>query len=181
MKNRIGVAGFFGLLAVAAVAGLCASTSVLACGDKFLVVGRGARFQRASGRDMSVLLYAPASSTLSGEFGKRSVDGILTRAGYRPFSAASVEQLDALLKSRGQDIVLVDIADAQTVAGRGPAGSPEPVIIPVLDKATRQEVADARKKWGVALKCPVSGDALLDAVDEAAQLRAKRKTADPKR
>ena len=102
-----------------------------------------------------------------------SVDKVLSRAGYRPSTAASAESLDEILKQRGADVVLVDIADAQTVERHAPPGSSGPIVLPVLDHATRQEMAKARKTWGVALKSPASSDSLLDAVDEAAELRSK--------
>ena len=43
----------------------------------------------------------------------------------------------------------------------------------MLRNASRQEMAEARKTWGVALRSPASSDALVDAVDEAVELRAK--------
>jgi len=174
MRYRVGVIGLIG------VAGLCVGTSLLACGDKFLVAGRGARFQREGAR-ATVVIYAPLSSTLRGGPGNLSVDGVLSRAGYHPAVAASAEELGRILKDGNAGIVLVDIADARTVEKLVPAGSPGPFILPVLSNASRQEVATARKTWGVALKSPASGDSLLDAVDEAVDRHAKSiKAANPK-
>ncbi len=175
MRIRSGVMGFIG------IAGFCAGTSLLACGDKFLVAGRGARFQRQSGHAMSVLIYAPPSSTLNGGLGKSSVDHVLSRAGYRPTVAASAEELGRILKESAPGIVLVDIADARTVERHASAGSSGPVILPVLNNASRQEIAEARRMWGVVLRSPASGDSLLDALDEAVGLHAKaRKNVDLK-
>jgi hypothetical protein len=175
MRYRAGVIGFIG------IAGLCMGTSLLACGDKFLVAGRGARFQRGGAHATPVLIYAPLSSTLRGGPGNLSVDSVLSRAGYRPTVAASAEELGRILKDGNPGIVLVDIADARTVEKLVPAGSPGPVILPVLSNASRQEFATARKTWGVALKSPASSDSLLDAVDEAVDLHAKaRKAANPR-
>ena len=64
MRYRVGVIGLIG------VAGLCAGPSLLACGDKFLVAGRGARFERGGAHGMSVVIYAPPSSALSGGLGE---------------------------------------------------------------------------------------------------------------
>lgn len=167
MRYRVGVIGLVG------IASLCVGTSLLACGDKFLVAGRGARFQRGGAHGTSVLIYAPPSSTLSAGFRNLSVDHVLSRAGYHPAVAASAEELGRILKDGNPGIVLADIADARTVEKLVPAGSPGPIILPVLANASRQEVATARKTWGVALKSPASSDSLLDAVDEAVELRAK--------
>ena len=172
MKYRGSVMG------VIAVAGLCFGTSLLACGDKFLVAGRGARFQRGGSHALVVLIYAPLSSTLRGGPGNLSVDSVLSRAGYHPAVAASAEELARVLKESGPGVVLVDIADARTVEKYAQAGASGPAIVPVLNNASRLEIKEARKAWGVALKAPASGDALLDAVDEAVERRAKaRKSA----
>ena len=167
MRYRIGVMSLIG------VAGLCLGTSVLACGDKFLVAGRGARFQRGGAHATPVLIYAPLSSTLRGGPGNLSIDSVLGRAGYHPAVAVSAEELGRILKDGIPTIVLVDIADARTVEKYVLAGVPGPFILPVLSNASRQEVATARKTWGVALKSPISSDSLLDAVDEAVERRAK--------
>ncbi|MGA7992135.1 MAG: hypothetical protein WCC53_11920 [Thermoanaerobaculia bacterium] len=170
MRYRIG------MIALIGVAGLCAGPSLLACGDKFLVAGRGARFQREGARS-TIVIYAPLSSTLRGGPGNLSVDAVLSRAGYHPAVVASAEELSRILKDGNPGIVLVDIADARTVEKLVPAGAPGPVIVPVLPSASRQEVAAARKTWGVALKSPASGDSLLDAVDEAVDRHAKAQKA----
>ena len=175
MRYRVGVICLIG------IAGFCFGTNLLACGDKFLVAGRGARFQRGGAHATPVLIYAPLSSTLRGGAGNLSVDSVLSRAGYHPAVAASTEELGRILKDGNPGIVLVDIADARTVEKLVPAESPGPVILPVLSNASRQEIATARKTWGVALKSPASGDSLLDAVDEAVDLHAKaRKAANPR-
>jgi hypothetical protein len=154
------------------VAGFCTAASVLACGDKFLVAGRGARFQRGAAHP-TVLIYAPQASTLRGGPGTPSVDAVLSRAGYHPAVAASAEELGKLLHEGAPGVVLVDIADAPTVAKYASAAPAGPIILPVLNNASRQDVTAARKTYGVALKSPASNDALLDAVDEAVDLRAK--------
>lgn len=166
MRFRIGALRFLVL------AGLCAGSPLLACGDKFLVAGRGARFQRG-GAHPPVAIYAPLSSTLRGTSKGASLDSVLKRAGYRPSVAASPEDLGRILKSDAPGVVVVDVADAPTVAKYAPAAPAGPVILPVLTNASRQEIAEARKTWGVALKSPASGDALLDAVDEAVDLHTK--------
>ena len=160
MRFRIGALRFLVL------AGLCAGTPLLACGDKFLVAGRGARFQRGGSHAVSVLIYAPPSSALQGGAGVTSIDRVLARAGYHPAVAASPEELSKALKESTPQVVLADIADAPTVGKQTPQGTAGPALLPALGNASHQALTDARKAWGAALKVPASGDALLDAVDE---------------
>jgi hypothetical protein len=167
-----------GAVGLIALAGLCAGTSVLACGDKFLVAGRGARFQRGGSHALVVVIYAPPSSTLAG--GAGSVEKVLSRAGYHPAVAASPEELGKVLADSNPGVVLADITDAPAVAKVTPSGKAAPTVVPVLGNATREGLAEARKTWGVALKASSSGDSLLDAVDEAVELRAKAQKGIPK-
>lgn len=175
MKHRGSVLGLLVL------AGLGVGTSALACGDKFLVAGRGARFQRGGSHALVVLIYAPPSSVLKSGTEDVSFEKTLSRAGYHPAVAATPEELARALKERPPGLVLADIADAGTVDKLAPSGAARPAIVPVLAKASRQQFEEARKTWGVALKSPASGDSLLDAVDEAVERHAKaQKQADPK-
>jgi hypothetical protein len=161
-----------GVIGLVVVAGLGAGTSLLACGDKFLVAGRGGRFQRGSAHPV-VLIYAPPSSALNAELKNLSVEKVLTLSGYRPATAVSAEELGQALAERHPDVVLVDVGEAPSVEKLSLGGSTGPAILPVLFKATRQDLSEARKTWGVALKSPASSDSLLDAVDEAIALRAR--------
>jgi hypothetical protein len=166
---------------VLAAAGLCGATAVLACGDKFLVAGRGARFQKGAAR-APVLIYAPLSSTSESGPRTQSMETVLRRSGYRPGLATSAEELGRILADTAPGVVIVDVADAPTVARLATAAPPGPVILPILINASRQELKEARKAWGVALKAPASSDSLLDAVDDALQMYATRgKLAEVKR
>jgi len=167
MNHRGGVVGLI------ALAGLCVGASVLACGDKFLVSGRGARFQRGGSHTLVVLIYAPPSSVLKAGTEDVSFEKTLSRAGYHPAIAATPEELAKAMKESAPGLVLAGIADAGAVEKLALAGTERPAIVPVLAGSSRQEFAEARKTWGVALRSPASGDSLLDAVDEAVERRAK--------
>ena len=167
MKYRGGIITFL------AIGGLSVGASVLACGDKFLVAGRGARFQRGGAHSLVVLIYAPPASHLRAASEEKSIEKVLSRAGLHPVVASTPEELGRSLKEKLPGLVLAaetDAAAVQTLVSPAPAG---PIVIPVLNKASRQELASARKTYGVALNSPASSDALLDAVDEAGDLRAK--------
>jgi hypothetical protein len=169
---RYGGSGL-GLVGVVGIVGFCAGTSVLACGDKFLVAGRGARFQKGAAR-APILIYAPLSSTSGSGSRTQSMEAVLRRSGYRPGLATSAEELGRILADTTTGVVIVDVADAPTVARLVPAAPSGPVILPILSNASRQELKEARKTWGVVLKAPASSDSLLDAVDEALQMYATR-------
>lgn len=154
------------------LAGLLAGTDLAACGDKFLVVGRGTRFQRgpATARTYSVLLYAPPASVLSDPAHRLSFEKTLTRAGFVPVTAASPSELAENMKGGSSGVVITDIGDAPSVlreAGAGPARPSGVVVVPLLSDASSQAVHEARKIWGVALKATAGPIAILAAIGEA--------------
>lgn len=143
-----------------------------ACGDKFLVVGRGTRFQQraTSVRTPAVLLYAPPASPLQAALGGIPVEKTLRRAGYAAAYATSARELDAFLGDAGADVVLAAAQDARLLAPR--PGSPGPAVVPVLVDPSPSELAAAQREWGVVLATPLSRSRLLDALDEAFERRS---------
>jgi hypothetical protein len=159
-----------GILSCAAVL----SGDLLACGDKFLVVGRGSRFSRAgmARQGANILVYAGPSSTLQKSLERAEPDVTLVKAGYRPTLAQGIGQLDLALRQGGWDLVVADLTDSAEVRGRLNGGN-APVILPVLLNATGTEIALAKKDFQRILKGPVKSQAFLLAVDDALAARAK--------
>jgi hypothetical protein len=155
-----------------ALAALGTDPALLACGDKFLVAGRGARFQKGGSHKLVVVIYArPASSLAAGA--AASFDKTLRRAGYHPTVASAPEELERTLKENPPGLVLADLADAGSVGKLVPSGAMAPAVVPVLANASSRELAEARRSWGVALKANAGSDSLLDAVADAIERRAK--------
>src|SRR5688572_6429864 len=95
------------LLGLVAAAGLFTGADVFACGDKFLVAGRGTRYQRPkNGRAASVLIYANPSSGLPTVVGSAPVESVLKRRGHRSTTVQTLEQLAAFLAGGRFDVVL---------------------------------------------------------------------------
>lgn len=151
---------------------LLAPTSLLACGDKFLVVGRGTRFEArpAAGRAPSVLVYAPPASPLLAALRGIPLERALRRAGWAPAYAATQRELEGFLGEGGADVVLAAEEDARLIHAR--AGASGPTVVPVLVDAAPSALAAARREWGVVLATPVSRSRLVDAVDEAVGRRS---------
>ena len=93
------------LLAVGILASYLAvsGTDLLACGDKFLVVSRGTRFQRAGAarQPAKILVYANPNSPLLKALEKVGVDDTLRKAGYQPIAVADTSELEQALRQGG--------------------------------------------------------------------------------
>jgi hypothetical protein len=161
MKRRVGLVGL--LVAV----GLWMGADLLACGDKFLVAGRGTRYQRPkNARAASVLIYANPSTGLQAALKKVPLDSVLKHEGHRSTTVESPDQLSAILASGRFDVVLVASGDAAVVEKLLGGGPDAPVVVALCVKAAGQE-QPASDKGASCLKTPPKEGSLLEAIDKA--------------
>ena len=107
-----------------------------ACGDKFLLVGRGVKFQHAY-----AAIY-PAKIVIVTSHGGRSsaiqdpkFQTALERAGHHVAVASDTTRLEQMLKPGDVDLVLGNWAD---LAGlKAPAIVAQTTVLPILDKPTK--------------------------------------------
>src|SRR5438093_471 len=83
-----------------------------ACGDKFLVIGRGARRVPKARHPAAVLLYLRPGSSLPMAAKEMRLEATLRQAGHGVESLTEPALLREALVGRRYDFVLVDLADA---------------------------------------------------------------------
>lgn len=163
MKRRIALAGL-----VAAVA-LWTGTDLLACGDKFLVVGRGTRYQRPkNARAASIVIYANPSTGLPAAFKGMPLESVLKHEGHRFATVETLQQLSTLLAGGRFDVVLAAGADAGEVEKIVGASPDAPVVLAVCDK-DKPKGREAKEAEKCALKAPAKEGSLLEAIDKAVE------------
>ncbi len=163
MKRRIAFAGL-----VAAV-GLWTGADLLACGDKFLAVGRGTRYQRPKNfRAASVLIYANPSAGLQAALKGLSVESALKHEGHRATTVETPEQLSAILAGGRFDVVLVASGDAPAVEKLLGEGPDAPVVLAFCGKSNGKEPQEAGKTVS-CVKSPPKERSLLEAIDKAVE------------
>jgi len=159
MGDRVRLAGL-----VAAVA-LSTGADLLACGDKFLVGGRGTRYQRPkNARAASVLLYANPSSGLPTALGKMPVESVLKQQGHRLTTAESLEQLSALLTGGRFDVILAASSVVTAIEGLlgGKPDAPAVVAFCIKGQPVEGDVP-------CSVKAPPKEQSLLEAIDKAVE------------
>lgn len=167
---RIAVAVLFTIL-------VACSGDLLACGDKFLVPGRGLRFaprfvDRASA---AVLLYASPGSALSATLNALPIQATLQEAGYRPVVVADRADFERALRAREWDVVVLDLADDPAMHN-GAAAVAGATVLPVAHDASRASLEEARKRYRFVLKSPKKQRTFLDAIDHAITARRRAGT-----
>jgi hypothetical protein len=155
------------------LSGAVPATDLSACGDKFLMVSRGTRFQRAASRQpAAILIYTNPATALPKSLANVPVDATLRKAGYRPTAVSGADELDKALRQGSWDLVLTDLSDGTAVRARlqGPGA---PAVLPVAFNPTSSDLAQARKDYQHVVKGPVKSQALIDAIDDALALKEK--------
>ena len=145
MRHRIG------FVVLAATVGIWLAPDLLACGEKFLVAGRGTRYQRPkSARAASVLIYANPSSGLPTALKNVKVESVLKHEGHRSTTVETLEQLSTILAGGRFDVVLAAssvTADVERLLGSGPdravvvgvdSAPKEASLLKAIDKAVEQ-------------------------------------------
>jgi hypothetical protein len=168
MKN---VAAFvFGGLVFAA----SGSQAVSACGDKFLLVGRGVRFEQAYAaiHPASILIVLPVKGVKSAAVRDSRLLTALRNAGHKVEVVQQPANLaDALSRSR-RDIILVERVDAAALHDMAPpAGQLKPSIIGVLEDPSPSALTDAKRQLEYVLQTPTSLARILNLMDDVMKAR----------
>jgi hypothetical protein len=146
----------FGMLAVVLVVGV--SADLLACGDKFLIGGRGTRYQRPkNARAASVLIYADSASAVAATLKKAKVESLLKLEGHRATRVQTLGELSTIVASGRFDVILTadsTSAEVQKLIAPGPdavvvVGIDELVknrsLLQAIDKAVLQRDQNLKK------------------------------------
>src|SRR4051794_15753544 len=159
------------IAAVLLVVAVTASDRLAACGDKYLNLGLGTRFERspAERRAAAVLVYAIPGSDLSRTFGAQSIEQGMEKVGYQATQVGTATEFDAALRARSWDVIVLDGRDSASVSQRLPkVGGPH--LVPVLTRPSRDELKQARKMYETVLETPSKSRVFVETVDEALDL-----------
>ena len=150
------------------------SRAVSACGDKFLLVGRGVRFDRAYAaiHPASILIVLPTKNVKSPAVRDARLATALKMAGHRVEVAQQPANLSEILGRSRHDIVLAERADASAIRDVAAAGGqPKPSIVGVLEDPSTAELTAARQQFDYVLKTPQPLPQILNLVDDVMKAR----------
>ena len=157
-------------------AGALGSQPLSACGDKFLLLGRGVRFQRAYAavHPASILLVLPPKSVKNAAVRDPKLQSALKMAGHRVDVIAPARLRDALTGGR-YDIVVAGRADAMDVADALTGAPKKPAVIGLLESA--EDVSAGGQRLDAVLKTPQPLLNILRLLDDVMKARLDRSRA----
>jgi hypothetical protein len=156
-----------------------AFTDVIACGDKFLRVGRSSRFRAyASVHPSSILVYAP-------RWERRGIEDfqhMLKRAGHSPLVVTTPSAMSHAFVSGKYEVVIAAYDDSGAVKKELEALPSRPGLLPIVYKTTKAVAAEA----AAAYPCLLQPDKMtpfqaLEEIDRLIDLRLKSTETPPSR
>jgi len=160
------------LVALGALAGiLLASDSLVACGDKLVLLGRGIRFQRmiAAKHPATILVYLNPGSGISAADREYQLRSLLKLAGHKPRAVATEAELTKEIGSGSYDLILADYSDVVALRKQIPAT--KPAVIPVLYLPSADQRAAAEKEYSCLVAPAKKNYDLLKVIDQAMATR----------
>ena len=146
--------------------------SLLACGDKFFLVGRGDRFARAyaslyPGR---IVIFTGGATPTSKALADGRLQKYFTRAGHQVLVAPDAAALDRALESGAVDVVLAGLAEAIDLIPRVDSASSKPTLLPVTDDS--RGAAPARHQFAATLKTSDKINGFLAKIENVMKARS---------
>src|SRR5262245_33094381 len=156
---------------------LQATNAAQACGDKFVLVGRGVEFHRAYAAvyPASIVIYAKPQGHAARAISDPRLHSDLKLSGHRVLLVDNDALLARALDSDRPDLILTDVADAERLS-RQAAGAPsKPIVLPVMYQPTKEEASAVEKSYQCRLTSGDRADRYLSAIDNAMKIRADEK------
>ena len=120
---------------------------LFACGDKFLVGGRGTRYQRPkNARAASVLIYADPASAMAASLKKAKVESLLKLEGHKATKVQTLDQLSTVVSSGRFDVILTANSDSASVQRLVAANPDRAVVVGVDDLVKNRTLLQAIDK-----------------------------------
>ena len=161
-----------GIVLACLTIGAIGSPAVSACGDKFLLVGRGVSFRHAYAaiHPASILLVLPAKSVKSAAIRDSGLLSALKLAGHRVEVVQQPANLADVLGRSRHDIVLAERADASSAEeAAATVAQAKPSIVSVVEGASSAEAPASPGEY--LLKAPQRLPQILNLLDDVMKVR----------
>jgi hypothetical protein len=152
---------------------LQAETPAQACGDKFLLVGRGVAYRRAYAaiHPASIVVFAEARRTAARAIRDPRLQADLKMAGHRVLVVESEAALVKALESGAVDLVLTDATDADRTSRQATTAPSRPTVLPVMYEPTKAEAKEIETRYQCRLMSSDRADRYLVVIDNAMKTR----------
>ena len=148
-----------------------------ACGDKFLLVGRSARFRQAYAAvyPAAIVVFVQPQRKATKAIRDPRLEAGLKAAGHRVSVVEDERALTRILGTDAVDLVLTDVADAARVAKQADTSQAKPRVLPVMFEPTKVEAKEIELQYHCRLTASDRTDKFLAAIDDVMKTRVALK------
>jgi ABC-type amino acid transport substrate-binding protein len=156
---------------------LQSASAAEACGDKFLLVGRGVDRHRAYAAvyPASIVIYAQPQGHSAKAIRDPRLQSDLKQSGHRVLLVENDAALARALESDRVDLLLTDVADAERLSRQASGVPSKPTVLPVMYQPTSDEARSVEARYQCRLTSADRADRYLSAIDNAMKARADEK------
>jgi hypothetical protein len=149
---------------------------LLACGDKFFLVGRGDRFSRAyaSLSPGNILIYTGGTSDISKGLRDPRLHKFINRAGHRVLLASDRAELKRVLEAESVDVILAAYGQAVALIPDVASARSQPTLLPIEGKADARVTSP--DPFTARLKSSDKVNRFLAGIEDVMKTRAKDKS-----
>ena len=145
------------------------------CGDKLIILGRGFRFSAlVAERPVAILAYAPEGSLLASILNDPQWIAAMNKGKHRLRWLQRIDDIRPVLSRESYDLVLVDVSEAPQLKQAVQSTPSDPMVVPVMNGSTRDEVQIAEREYGVVLRSESKTKTYLSGISKAVELRDRR-------
>jgi hypothetical protein len=165
-----------GTLLLAALALQPFAAPLHACGDKFLMIGKGAKFRQAYAAiyPASVIVFVQPERDTAKAIQDPRLLADLKRAGHRVAVVETERALSHALASDRVDLLLTDAVDADRVALQADSAPTRPRVLPVMAKPSGDEAKAIEARFQYLLTSSDRSLKYLSVIDDAMKARKKK-------
>ena len=145
-------------------------TFLHACGSKFLVSSRGARYQRvlASIKPTNILFYwQQDEKTKEEDRWNPDAEKMLVEIGHTVDVTHDADNFLGAARNGDFDVLVVPLDEARRLQREMASLSPDSAVLPILFFPTRSEYSQARREYDVVMKLPTTSPKFLAAIEKA--------------
>jgi hypothetical protein len=154
---------------------LVASSSALACGDKFVIFGQGVRFQRAyaAAHPANILVYLKADSKWASPENRERLLTVLRMVGHRPQAVTSLDEFQSAIATSNYDVVLTELNSVPVANETIAAAKVRPTVVPMVFEPSRAELREIERQNSCTVAVSRRSHELLSVINDVMDQRSK--------
>jgi hypothetical protein len=163
------------IAAFALASAICLTSDALACGDKYVILGQGVRFQRAyaAAHPANILLFLKSGSKWSAQENRERLVTVLRLVGHHPDTVATIGELQAALGTNKYDVILTEFGTEADVTAVARDSSVHPTVVPVVLDPTRDQMKQLQVNDACAVQLSKRSHELLTVINVVMEQRSK--------